>query len=292
MIIKSKNVGVKILPLGNLSKVVNKEILSNQLLYRFIPDLKIKEKGKSNITLKIKEGGKKGITFSSATPEITGIYGTDFNSTDIIVVAEYLLEKLRQENNFGTIHSSAVYKKKSGILLIGNLTGIGKTSTSIKLSRDYNFNIYSDEKTILNFDTFEMAGQTKAVWLCKKTEKALGLKQTKKIKITKTKDISILLFIIPMVISNCKNVKVIKYSKPQFKWMLYEEISKDIRAINGLVFNFTYPLSSLDTQILSKKRETFAEKVSQEIPCYLIQGPLMDVSTKINQLFEQSLSLS
>lgn len=190
---------------------------------------------------------------------ISGRYGIDFKGTDIIVLAEYLLERLRQEDGFSVLHSSAVCKGGEGVLLFGNLTGIGKTSLAIHLSQNHKFDIYSDEKTILDLTKYKLAGQTKKIILEAKTKNNFAKIINEEIKIEEQSNKNISMFIIPLLSLDMNKCKIIKYSKPQFKWMLYEEISKDIRSINGLIFNYTYPLISLDTPQLAKRRERFVQ---------------------------------
>jgi len=68
--------------------------------------------------------------------------------------------------------------------------------------------------------------------------------------------------------------------------LVYEELSKDIRLVNGLIFNFTYPLMSQDRFDLSQKRERLAENISINIPVFLIRGSLAQISAEISRVSE------
>lgn len=292
MIIDSKAKKVKIRFINFSGKEVRKDIALNDLLYRFVPDLKICQDDNFDAVLEIAQSREKSVKVEFPNLKISGRYSVDFKSTDIIVLAEYLLERLRQESGFSVLHSSAVCKGDEGVLLFGNLTGIGKTSLAIQLAQNYKFDIYSDEKTILDLTKYKLAGQTKKIILEAKTKNNFAETVKEEIKIEEQSNKNISIFIIPLLSPDMKKSMTIKYSKPQFKWMLYEEISKDIRSINGLIFNYTYPLMSLDTPQLAKQRERFVDYIVNKTKCYLIKGSLEEVANKVVQLVENKSSSS
>ncbi|MBU1200682.1 hypothetical protein KJ953_04110 [Patescibacteria group bacterium] len=263
-----------------------KELVNNPLLYRFIPDLSFK--GRPLIELEVVSSSARKVSLMGVKTLIQGLYKKDFNSTDVIVVVEYLLEKLRQKKDIFTIHSSAIFKGNKGVLLVANLTGAGKTSGAIYLSKNYDFEIYSDEKTQIN-SSMEMVGQVSKVIVEDKARKLLGDNNVfldKNIEIIKTNNKKLCLIVIPQLVEASNSISTIQYTKEQVKWLVYEELSKDIRLINGLVFNFTYPLMSLDKFEFAQKREKLAEDISLSIPVFLVKGSLVQISAEINRIFE------
>lgn len=285
MFIGSKNCCVKLISQSINEEVIRKDILSNSLLYRFIPDLTFKAKFK-RITLRIENKNKIKINFSLKNPYIYGRYRQHFDSTDIIVVAEYLLERLRQEFGTCTIHSSAIYKNNKGILLFANLPGAGKTSSALCLYKKYHYQLFSDEKTLIDIKKIKLVGQTRAIISEVKTSNLFKkLHLPKIINIKKTRDKNLCLLIVPIIAPLAQKVITYQYRPDQLKWCLYEEFSKDIRLINGLILGFSYPLLSLDNHRLAQRREYFINKISQRVPCFCIQGRLDAVAQKINQIF-------
>jgi len=272
----------KTLNLNNLKKDIEK----NQLLYRFIPNFDFAKTVKIAF-LSIENNTKKNFSFSIQGSLLQGDYGTDFSSTDVIVLTEYLLERLRQESDIYTIHASSVYKKDRGVLLIGNLTGTGKTSTALYLQKKLKFSIYSDEKTLVNANKKILVGQIEKIFLEDKTIKCLNsanINLQEEVLISKTSNKTLSLIIIPQVILGLSSPVIKHYSKPQLKWILYEGFSKDIRLVNGMVFDMTIPIIPLDTQQIAQKRLDDTIVLSEKIPCYLIQGSLSQIGEEINKI--------
>src|SRR5258708_10284748 len=172
MIISSKGFGIKILPEGVSDEILLKDVKNNPLLYKFIPNLNL-DSDKYDLVLKIKNQEEKRFIFSLKESLIAGKYGQDFNSNDVIVLVEYLLERLRQEKGIYTLHSSSVYKDNIGLVLLGNLTGLGKTSTVLFLKEKFGFEIYSDEKCLINSNNNSLTGQTQKVFVETKTQNSL-----------------------------------------------------------------------------------------------------------------------
>lgn len=263
------------------------EVVSNHLLSRFITDFS--NDGEIVDSIKIENSSQKEINLEAGNTYISGSYGTDFSSTDIIVLCDYLLERYRQEKGIYTIHSSAVFKENNGILIVVNLTGSGKTSTALSLINRHGFEIFSDEKTLVSGPN--MVGQVKKIFLEDKTRSSLSknnIQVDSELDISKESDKQIKMIIVPMIIEGASEVTVKEYTKPQLKWMLYEEISKDIRLVNGMIFNMSEPLMPLDTKEIAKQRLKYAEELSK-IKAYLVQGSIESVTSKINSLFQSEI---
>lgn len=294
MIIGSKNVHVRIVSESPSLDSVRRDILSNKLLYKFIPDFGFK-KGSKEAILRVEDDDHVKVDFSLEQSAIKGKYGTDFHSTDIIVMAEYLLERLRQEQRIYTIHSSSVFKGKKAILFFANLTGAGKTSLALYLTQKYGYRLFSDEKTLVNLKNGKLVGQTKKIFLEKKTQANLeeaNIKLPDTVNIAKAEDKKLVLLVVPVIVSTAKKAIIHQYSKAQLKWALYEEFSKDIRLVNGLVFNLSYPLLPLDTFKIAKQRERFVEDLSARVPCYCVRGALDSIADKVDHWFTKISSNS
>ena len=293
MFISSKQCTIEVTSSSINDKILKKDLLENPLLYRFVPDLNFQGSSRK-ITLKVENCPKPAVKFSLKSPLIHGKYKKDFDSTDIIVVAEYLLERMRQELGITTVHSSCIYKKDKAILLLANLTGAGKTSLALYLTKRYGFKLFSDEKALVSLKTLRLVGQTKKLFLEPKTKNLLqkaGISLPSIIPIRRASSKKIALLITPVVTAKKLIPAVYQYKKDQLKWLLYEEFSKDIRLVNGLVLRFSYPLLPLDNFKLSRRREQGAEKLSRVLPSYFMVGDLKSLAERINQIFDnKSLS--
>jgi len=217
------------------------DIKASELLYRFIPNVNF-EKSDKVVRLFVESKQNTKIVFSLESSLIQGKYPVDYSSTDVIVVAEYLLERMRQEKGDCIIHSSSIYDENGGIMFFGNPTGAGKTSITLFMTSKYKYHIFSDEKTLINLKTQEMSGQIGKIYLENKTRDLLakeGLNIPTIIKIPKTKNHKLKILIVPAIASESLNTICVKYTEDQLKWFLYEEFSKDIRLLNGLIMNFS-----------------------------------------------------
>jgi len=286
-IIGSKGMSINLDFAGVDGDKVFSEILSNQLLFRFITDFS--DDGKVVDSIKIENLNQIKVNLEISNTYISGRYGTDFNSTDIIVLCDYLLERYRQEKGIYTIHSSAVFKENNGIMIVANLTGAGKTSTALSLVNKYGFRIFSDEKTLISGS--DMVGQVKKIFLEDKTRSSLftnDIQVDSEISINKEPDKKIKIIIVPMIVEEASEVIVREYTRPQLKWMLYEEMSKDIRLVNGMIFNMSEPLMPLDAREIAQQRLKHAAELSN-VKGYLVQGNLESVTNKINSLFQSGI---
>ncbi len=283
--IGSQTFGIEIITQGIDHQLIWDAILNNSLLYKFIPDLKLDNYPTSKIDVVNLELKKYRLNKSKAY--IQGVFNNDYTSSDIIVLCESILERNRQEIGIYTIHSSAIHKNGKGILFMGNLTGLGKTSTALFLCKINGYTLYSDEKTSLNSATIGFSGQTKKIYIESKTKERLSdyMNVQSEIEIVNVSTPPKLSYIIiPVVTNDADNLVAKLYSLDQTKWMLYEELTKDIRLINGSIFNMTTPLRSLDTQSIAQARLNFAISIAETIPCYYIQGSLTQISQFIENL--------
>ncbi len=294
MIISSNGGSIKIVSQSIKQNTIKKDLLGNDLLYKFIPDLNFKPK-KRKIILRVENKKKININFSAKSPYIYGNYPHQFNSTDIIVVAEYLLEYLRQKEGICTIHSSSIYKKGKAILFFINLTGAGKTSLSLYLNQKYEFNLFSDEKTLVDLKRAKLKGQSKKLFVTQRVKTLLKnenmcLENALTIKKVRPKKLSF--FIMPVIVAGTNKVKMYRLTPSQLRWYLYEEFSKDIRLVNGAICEFSHPLPSLDNIKLSNTRRILVNRLSQQVPAYFVLGNLKNIADSVNQIFEKTFNNS
>ena len=142
LIIASCDEEVEILSINSLKELLETSTFGN----RYIPSLKIKENGNPKARLKVELSNKFNLKGRFPYLKYEGE-----NPVDILVLAEYMLERLRQENHKYSIHSSSVEKNGQGIIFFG-WKDSGKTSLSLKLTLEYSFNFLSEGKTVIDKD--------------------------------------------------------------------------------------------------------------------------------------------
>jgi len=62
------------------------------------------------------------------------------------------------------------------------------------------------------------------------------------------------------------------------EWLLYPEFTSRIRGVNKRMFNFSYPLDSLDTKELARKRMEDLNNFLEEVPFYFVRGRKEEIS--------------
>lgn len=292
--INSGSFGVELI-LKKIDKNFLKDALEkNQLARRFICSLSFGETANHSRTLLplvITAGSPRSMRLGSKGGHITGRLGEDFSVDDIVVASEYLLERMRQIAGKYSIHSSSIYRGNSAVLLIANMTGAGKTALILYLNGRHGFELYSDEKAIIEPATFSLAGQTTSIFPEEKTRRLLRqfrLNLPKKILIDQTETKGVALCIVPVIVGGLnQDAEVFKYSIDQLRWMLYEEVSKDIKLLNGFGFGMQHPLMSLDNSKIAQKRLNEVTKFAKRVPCYAVRGSLFGVAQAIVQLFDK-----
>jgi hypothetical protein len=62
------------------------------------------------------------------------------------------------------------------------------------------------------------------------------------------------------------------------EWLLYPEFTSRIRGVNKRMFGFSYPLDSLDTKDLARKRISELKSFVSDVPFYFLRGRKEDIS--------------
>ena len=61
------------------------------------------------------------------------------------------------------------------------------------------------------------------------------------------------------------------------EWLLYPEFTSRISGVNRRMFNLTYPLDSLDTKDLSRRRLADLDTFLVDVPFYFVRGEVEDI---------------
>ncbi len=249
--------------------------LPNYFWNEYIPAVSMQSTSKlPELTVKLGDvfcWNKKNITATNTE--------TDLRSLVVIVGA--LLERKRQRRRLYQVHGSAVAINDKAVVLIGGMSGIGKTSLAIALQNAPNAEFIGDEKFVLNGKKQTVVA---ACPLSKDNNKTGASLAT---RTQPPKPVPLQLVIFP-VITDELDITVHKFDSLKLFWHLYEESSRDIRNLNFLYNGFSETKDSFDTKSTMNHRLTDIKKISETVPAYFIRGNLSKVSEWIYNLMNPS----
>jgi hypothetical protein len=200
-------------------------------------------------------------------------------TTSVIVIIEADFEKLRQAHGLYTLHGSYIGRKDMAIGFIGAVSGLGKTTLCAHATTQ-NWMWLGDEKFTVSTSGTIIGGVTSILNDAKTHAASAGLRPT-----PDTMQRSLHLLCIPLVTSE-STATVYKLDLKRRQWQHYEEITRDIRQINGTLHGFSVPLPSLDTDALSQKRQHVASLWATSLPIVFIRGSKEAIVDKIETLLQ------
>jgi len=252
--------------------IINR-IINSKFLKCYIPGVEIcLQEEKSDCELIIKKNKPKiELKYPKA------VYNNNvFDEKDIISLIEYLLERSRQESGLYCIHGSACLIKGKAVIFWGGASGMGKTTLCEKLQEEYGANWFADEKIVINFSTGKVISWVDRAYL--KTDKGNFKKLDSKI----IEPIPIAFFVYPILShQSCNKMIFDKWPKSKFRWHLFEELNRKIRATSRLFFSNNEPIMPLDTMDLARKRLSDLKKAINSFKCYFLSGNYKDICKKI-----------
>lgn len=183
----------------------------------------------------------------------------------LIVIIEAELEKLRQANQQYTMHGTVLALGGNAVLCIGNLSGIGKTSVGA-YAADHGWRWMCDEK----FTIFEgqVIGATTGILHDSKTKRAAGVRRP---IADWQESVRARVMCTPIVTSE-NAVTHFELSYEKKLWILYEELTRDIRQTTGLLDGFVAPLASFDDNQLMCRRAEVSRRLAGQLRGYYIRG--------------------
>lgn len=278
--VKSLDLAVKVVSshVGWIKKLKNSKFLK-----RYIPSYEILDKyTKYGSRIVLKQGKSQ---FSLKFPN--AIYSNSkYNEKDMVSIIEFLLERLRQERGYYCMHSSSVTIKNRGVIIWGWASGLGKTRLILNLVQNFGANFFSDEKTLIDFKNNLMVGGVQHAYLSKNYFRDVHQNKEFLNLAANCKPAEIAFLVYPQV-SESEKIYIEKWSSEKLDWHLYEELSRKIRATSRRLFENEFPVTSLDTHILSKKRSAAVKNFALRIPCYYICGTEKQISEKILKLISK-----
>lgn len=252
-----------------------KKLKASVFLKRYIPNAVFLEQNtKPDCGLIIKKGKARiDLKYPQAI-----YYNNQFNEKDLVSLAEYLLERARQENGLYCIHGSACLVNNKAVIFWGGASGMGKTTLCKKIQEKYGANWFADEKIVIDFSTGRVVGWVDIAYLKE------GKNKFKKLSTNNQRSIPIAFFIYPLLTDDsCSKLLFDKWSAEKFRWHLFEESNRKIRATSRSFFN-SEPIMPIDTIKLARKRIEAIKKITNKTKCYFMRGNSDGICKKINSL--------
>jgi hypothetical protein len=212
---------------------------------------------------------------------------------NIAHIISYLLQNPYQQEGMYYFHGAAIAKEANGVLLLGNSLA-GKSTVSFTLAES-GYSHLGDEAIIIGNISPKILAGNKYVAFDNKTVEdypnifrnmTLGSDKSSKGKsygvintIKQEPDLCAVTF---LKLGGSKEI----FSKLNTDWAtirLYEETSRIIRGV-GYTVATKYPLDSLDTFDISKRRLEYCEHIAQKIPIYQLAGSLDFIVERIKYL--------
>ena len=194
----------------------------------------------------------------------------------LIALIGYILERANNEKGVYSIHSSVITKNGKAVVLFGGTTNLGKTSIAKRASEKFGWSFYSDEMAIIDSEDGKIIAGGKV---------ATNSDSFEDFNLSETKETFEIIGFVHPHIDNGLN-KIEKWNSDKFFWHLKEEFARKVRGGSKAINFFSYPLDSLDTFDISKKRLSFAKNFSEKILCYEIRGTPEFVSERITEIFK------
>lgn len=252
-----------------------KKIIEDEFFYAYIPSVRVIDRQeKYDATIYVNKSMVNSIEVNY--PNVYYNYDS-LNFKDIITLIEFVFERARQEKGVFCIHGAAVIVDDKAIISWGPATGMGKTTLALTLSIGEN-QFYSDEKVLIDFLNQKVVGRIKKIYLSNDYWKGkFGNNQFYENDISALdKEYDISMFIYPLICEE-KNIVLDKWTPNKFAWHLYEETSRKIRGTSRVFFNYSYPVSSLDTFALSVTRLNMVKDFSNSVSSFYYKGNIESI---------------
>jgi hypothetical protein len=257
------------------------KILEDDFTYHYIPNAIISD---CECEIRVIENN------SIETPVIidypTGYFNSNLSSRDVVTLAEYLLERRRQEKKgYYVLNSSTASFDNEAVTFWGGATNMGKTSSMLELVNNHDYDFISDERSVIDLQKLLIAGGSKSVPVRKEVIKqTTGCESEEFFKLIEERETKkARLFIYPHTDQGLKEPIYYKFEPLSFFWLLTRELSSVIRGSVRLVDNFDYQVPSIDTEHLSNLRIKRTKEFTQKVPCYYFQGTTKQIAEFVNK---------
>ncbi|NCS98885.1 hypothetical protein GW764_01725 [Candidatus Parcubacteria bacterium] len=208
---------------------------------------------------------------------------------DLITVIDYIYEPQRNINGVYTINSSSVVNKDNqGVIFFGGATGMGKTSLARYFDSKKYFNIFSDDKTLLNLRKLKILNGSSYLYVNKsnlKKEFKSNINSHKKFNNNTEIQADLALFVYGYLQKSFKEKEV--WPDDKFCWHLYESLTKRIRGVSRRIIGGKIPLPSIDSKYLSEQRIKDINYLCSNTKCLFIKSSYRYAYKNINKIIKK-----
>ncbi len=202
------------------------------------------------------------------------VFCPEVNYRDVLALSDYLLERVRQEEGIYNLHSSTVGKGDLCIVIYG-ASKSGKTVISIEASQNHGLDFLTNERTLIDLEAKKIVGGCSLLDIAPYHWKAFPkLNGKTELRLEKLGDKRPIIkgIVYPSIDSGQTEIIVDQKDLVGTEWLLYPEFTSRIRGVNKRMFNFSYPLDSLDTKDLARKRMRDLCRFVKKVPFYFVRG--------------------
>lgn len=269
--------------------VADEEILTktigDEFFGSYIPSVEVVDNPTSiDATIVVERGDTNHIDLDY--PNIRLVY-QDFNPKDLVSLAEYILERARQEKGIVCIHGAGAVVDNRLVISWGTATGMGKTTLALKLADNGN-EFYSDEKVLVDLKNRKVVGRIGQQYISNDYwRKQFGddkFRKPSNLSTDITYDIGLF---VHAIICEQKDYTLDKWTADKFFWHLYEECCRKIRGTSRMFFGFTTPIESLDTMELATSRLNLIKEFTSNVPSIYFKGPVDVAIDSINNILDK-----
>jgi|GEM_PF-2629239 len=228
--------------------------------HEFVPGFTHRKVAGPQMTWLINEDESLGYDLANRT-----IHANTKTTKKVVIIIEAAFEYLRQQHSLYTMHGSVIVHKDKAVALIGNLSGIGKTTlASYASSRGWRW--ASDEKFTLS--GANIIGGTSGILDDEKTRaSASGASPS-----SPNQPHPLALICQPLVTGETSVTKFVM-SPEKTLWTLYDEVTRDIRQVDGIIDTSLPALQSFDDDEITKNRMDAVHALTHRIPVVYLRGP-------------------
>lgn len=204
----------------------------------------------------------------------------------VIVLVDYIFEYLRGFDCVYSVHGSAFSYLNKGYLMLGQMSGLGKTSLTLSMVLNYGASFIGDDKILINGT--KIVGGAKKIHFNKiELFKQFGnqihessIKDIQQIIKFQNGDSTLDKIIFPICVKGAE-FYYRELSEADLEFALYEEMSRKIRGISKRIAD-KYPIASIDTVEISINRLKIAKKIAKKVKGIYITGDIESITNYIS----------
>lgn len=253
------------------SPAFHEALLHEPFWSEFIPGFQFKERGSTESMWQLFEASSFEYSLEHQT-----ISTNQITIKKSIVIIEAVFERMRQQQSLYTLHGCVIARDNQAVALIGNLSGIGKT-TLASYAAKHGWSWVGDEKFTISGKN--VVGVTQGILSDSKTHAAAG--DSLPVRVVGT-PLPLALICQP-IITDERDLTEFKLAEDRVQWVLYDEITRDIRQVDGILTATVPPLPSFDSPEIAQERLTATNLLVSSVPVFYLRGPKALVLEKIEK---------